>query len=65
MLVATSTQLGLNARQVTSKRYSTKDPQGQPLEDWDAIVNRVVTHVSAAEADANEREAFYGDMTNL
>jgi ribonucleoside-diphosphate reductase alpha chain len=65
MLVATATQLGLNARQVSSKRYSTKNTQGQPLEDWDAIVNRVVTHVSAAEVDPNEREAFYGDMAAI
>ena len=57
--------LGVNARQVASKRYSLKDPQGLPLEDWAAIVNRVVTHVSAAESDANEREAFYGDMTAI
>jgi ribonucleoside-diphosphate reductase alpha chain len=61
----TAAALGLNARQVASKRYSTKDQQGQPLEDWDAIVNRVVTHVSAAEQDANEREAFYRDMTEI
>src|SRR5260370_28683176 len=65
MLVATSNQLGLNARQVAYKRYSTKDQQGQPLEDWDAIVNRVVTHVSAAEQDANEREAFDRDITEI
>src|SRR6266446_2434440 len=57
--------LGLNAREVASKRYSNKDQQGQALEDWDAIVNRVVTHVSVAEQDANEREAFYRDMTEI
>src|SRR5713226_8538214 len=63
MLLTAKTELGLNARQVASKRYSNKDQQGQPLEDWEAIVNRVVTHVSAAEHDANERKAFYRDMT--
>jgi len=61
----TAAALGLNARQVASKRYSTKDQQGQPLEDWDAVVNRVVTHVSAAEQDANERDTFYRDMTEI
>jgi ribonucleoside-diphosphate reductase alpha chain len=62
---AHTSKLSLNARQVASKRYSTKDQQGDPLEDWNAIVNRVVTHVSAAEQDAKEREAFYGDMTAI
>jgi len=62
MLLTAKTELGLNAREVASKRYSNKDQQGQALEDWDAIVNRVVTHVSVAEQDANERKAFYRDM---
>jgi hypothetical protein len=40
---------GLNARRVISKRYSLKDAAGDPLEDWEAVVRRVVTHVCMAE----------------
>jgi ribonucleoside-diphosphate reductase alpha chain len=65
MLLTAKTELGLNAREVASKRYSNKDQQGQALEDWDAIVNRVVTHVSGSERDANERKAFYRDMIEI
>ena len=65
MLLTAAPELGLNARQVASKRYSNKDQQGQALEVWDAIVNRVVTHVSVAEQDANERKAFYRDMIEI
>ena len=43
--------LGLNAKRVIGKRYSLKDAKGQPFEDWEAIVSRVVGHVSKAETD--------------
>ena len=47
-----SQPLGLNARRVISKRYSLKDAQGQPIEEWDDIVRRVVGHVSEDERDS-------------
>ncbi|HEX8843808.1 MAG TPA: LAGLIDADG family homing endonuclease [Pyrinomonadaceae bacterium] len=58
-----SQPLGLNARRVVSKRYSLKDAQGQPIEEWDDIVRRVVGHVSVAETDAKQRDEFYSAMT--
>src|SRR5258707_1038688 len=39
-----SAAIGLNAQKVASKRYSLKDQQGSPIEDWPSIVRRVVTH---------------------
>ena len=44
-------ELGLNARRVISKRYSLKDAQGNPIEEWVDVVRRVVGHVSLAETD--------------
>ncbi len=60
-----SKPLGLNAEKVVAKRYSIKDENGEPLETWADIVRRVVGHVSAAEADPAERNAFYNDMTAI
>lgn len=57
--------LGINAETVVAKRYSTKDENGNALETWADIVRRVVGHVSQAETDAAERNAFYGDMTAM
>jgi ribonucleoside-diphosphate reductase alpha chain len=57
--------LGNNASQVASKRYSQKDQLGQPREDWDAIVERVVRHVAAAELDSQERQAFHADLSEI
>lgn len=57
--------LGLNAEKVVAKRYATKDENGEPLETWADIVRRVVGHVSTAEADLAERDAFYNDMTAI
>ena len=54
-----SAGIGLNAQKIASKRYSLKDQQGHPIEEWPAIVRRVVTHVSAAENDSSKREDFY------
>ena len=51
--------LGLNAKRVISKRYSLKDAKGRALEEWPDIVRRVVGHVSAAEKDAQKRDAFF------
>ncbi len=60
-----SRPLGLNARRVISKRYSLKDAQGRPLEEWADIVRRVVGHVSAAETGALKRDEFYDAMTEI
>ena len=60
-----SQPLGLNARRVISKRYSLKDAQGQPIEEWDDIVRRVVGHVSVAETDPQQRDEFYSAMTQI
>ena len=58
----TSAPIGVNAEKIAFKRYSLKDQQGNPIEDWPAIVRRVVTHVSAAETDSEKREKFYNQM---
>ncbi|HEV7857400.1 MAG TPA: adenosylcobalamin-dependent ribonucleoside-diphosphate reductase [Pyrinomonadaceae bacterium] len=57
--------LGLNAGRVISKRYSLKDAQGQPIEEWPDIVRRVVGHVSRGEADGAERDEFYAAMSEI
>src|SRR5215212_4989794 len=56
---------GLNARRVISKRYSLKDAAGEPLEDWEAVVRRVVTHVCMAEPGGRARDDFHGAMTDI
>lgn len=60
-----SQPLGLNARRVISKRYSLKDAQGNPIEEWEDIVRRVVGHVSVAETDPKQRDEFYSAMTRI
>ena len=62
---ASRAAIGLSAQKVASKRYSLKDPQGNPIEDWPAIVRRVVTHVSLAESDSTKREDFYEQMSEI
>ncbi|HYP54105.1 MAG TPA: adenosylcobalamin-dependent ribonucleoside-diphosphate reductase [Pyrinomonadaceae bacterium] len=57
--------LGLNARRVIAKRYSLKDLDGNPIEEWSDIVARVVGHVSTAEADAARRVEFYAVMSGI
>ena len=57
--------IGINAHKVASKRYSLKDQHGNPIEDWPAIVRRVVTHVSAAESDSTRREDFCEQMSRI
>jgi ribonucleoside-diphosphate reductase alpha chain len=57
--------LGLNAQRVISKRYSLKDTQGQPIEEWSDIVRRVVGHVSVAEQDAQARDEFFSRMSEV
>jgi ribonucleoside-diphosphate reductase alpha chain len=57
--------LGLNARRVVQKRYSLKDAQGNPIEEWSDIVRRVVGHVSVAETDPVQRDEFYSAMTRI
>jgi ribonucleoside-diphosphate reductase alpha chain len=59
------TAIGLNAQKVASARYSLKDQASNPIEDWEAIVRRVVTHVSAAETDTDEREDFFEAMSEI
>lgn len=55
--------LGLNAAKVVAKRYATRNEKGEPIEDWAAIVRRVVGHISTAESDPAGRKAFYDQMT--
>jgi ribonucleoside-diphosphate reductase alpha chain len=57
--------LGLNAKRVISKRYSLKDAQGRPIEEWPDIVRRVVGHVSFAETDPQKRDEFYAAMSDV
>lgn len=58
-------RLGINAQRVVAKRYSLKDLKGNPLEEWEDIVKRVVTHVAKAETDRRRREEFTQVMMNL
>jgi len=62
---ATKHPLGINAQRVVAKRYSLKDLQGNPLETWDDIVKRVVSHVAKAETDPHRREEFLFNMLRL
>lgn len=62
---ATKHPLGINAQRVVAKRYSLKDLQGNPLETWDDIVRRVVSHVAKAETDPRRREEFMLNMLRL
>ena len=57
--------LGINAQRVVAKRYSLKDIKGNPLEQWDDIVKRVVSHVAKAETNPARREEFMINMTRL
>ncbi|MGE0127737.1 MAG: adenosylcobalamin-dependent ribonucleoside-diphosphate reductase [Blastocatellales bacterium] len=57
--------LGINAQRVVAKRYSLKDIKGNPLEQWDDIVKRVVSHVAKAETDPIRREEFMFNMMRL
>ena len=57
--------LGINAQRVVAKRYSLKDLKGSPLEQWDDIVKRVVSHVAKAETDLRKREEFTTAMMDL
>src|SRR5262245_18854476 len=57
--------IGVNARRVVAKRYSLKDIKGNPLEEWDDIVKRVVSHVAKAEIEAGRREVFISEMMRL
>jgi ribonucleoside-diphosphate reductase alpha chain len=60
-----SCTLGLNARKVASKRYSVKDLQGNPTEEWPDIVKRVVDHVSKAETNPTKHREFHQAMTEI
>jgi ribonucleoside-diphosphate reductase alpha chain len=62
---ATKSTLGINAQRVVAKRYSLKDIKGNPLEQWDDIVKRVVSHVAGAETDPGRREEFTHQMMRL
>ncbi|HEX8559129.1 MAG TPA: adenosylcobalamin-dependent ribonucleoside-diphosphate reductase [Pyrinomonadaceae bacterium] len=62
---AAAETLGLNARRVIAKRYSLKDAQGEPIEEWPDIVRRVVGHVSQAEGDIVKRDEFYQTMAGV
>lgn len=61
----TGAQVGLNARRVISKRYSLKDEMGRPIEEWDDICVRVVSHVAQAETDPIKRSEFVEAMMPL
>ncbi len=61
----TQSTLGINAQRVVAKRYSLKDIKGNPLEQWDDIVRRVVSHVAKAETDPQRREEFAIQMMRL
>ncbi|QQS48885.1 MAG: adenosylcobalamin-dependent ribonucleoside-diphosphate reductase [Acidobacteriota bacterium] len=62
---ANRNELGINALSVVAKRYSLKDIKGNPLEQWDDIVKRVVSHVSLGETDPQRREEFTWQMMRM
>jgi ribonucleoside-diphosphate reductase alpha chain len=55
----------LNAQKVITKRYSQKDKNGNPIENWPMIVDRVVRHVASAESDPVERGTFVNNLKDL
>ena len=57
--------MGINAQRVVAKRYSLKDLQGNPLEQWEDIVKRVVSHVAKAETNPPRYEEFTFQMMRL
>ncbi|MCA1579181.1 MAG: hypothetical protein LC794_17670 [Acidobacteria bacterium] len=57
--------LGLNAQKVARKRYSVKNQQGVPIEEWQNIVQRVVDHVAKAELEETKRSQFKRAMTEI
>jgi ribonucleoside-diphosphate reductase alpha chain len=60
-----SRPIGLNARKVVSKRYSTRDFNGNPVEQWSDIVYRVVGHVATGESDPQRRDEFFNAMAKV
>ncbi|MFO7895655.1 MAG: vitamin B12-dependent ribonucleotide reductase [Candidatus Cloacimonadales bacterium] len=44
-----------NALTVLRKRYFIKDEQGEPIEDWQALVKRVANDISGGDAAKKER----------
>jgi ribonucleoside-diphosphate reductase alpha chain len=57
--------IGLNAQKVVSKRYSVRDFNGEPLEQWSDIVYRVVGHVAKGEQDPRRRDEFFYAMAKV
>ena len=57
--------LGINAERVVAKRYSLKDLEGNPLEQWEDIVGRVISHVAKAETNPARFDEFTFQMTRL
>lgn len=60
-----SRPIGLNAGKVVSKRYSTRDFNGNPVEQWSDIVYRVVGHVATGESDPQRRDEFFNAMAKV
>src|ERR1044072_3277136 len=57
--------IGLNAQKGVSKRYSVKDFNGNPVEQWPDIVYRVVGHVAKAEQNPQRRDEFFNAMAKV
>jgi ribonucleoside-diphosphate reductase alpha chain len=57
--------MGINAQRVVAKRYSLKDIKGNPLEQWEDIYKRVVSHVAKAETDPIRREEFMFNLLRI
>lgn len=57
--------VGINSRKVLRTRYSRKDDNGQPMEEWPDIVNRVVKYIGQVEQDSVERRSFETAMTEI
>lgn len=52
--------LGLNAQKIVAARYALRDEKGNPLEKWEDVVERVVSHVSAFEPTVTDKAELYG-----
>lgn len=56
--ISNYTQPSLNAQKVIESRYSMKDTDGKPTENWFQICDRVIDFVGRVESSPVNREAF-------
>lgn len=57
--------IGLNAGRVIDSRFARKNNEGEPQEDWNLIVERVVGAVATAETNDNRKAEFTRKMRTI